>query len=50
MGGMAIGPGDIYAGVGGDVDFYAGRFAAGMEWDGHGEAVVSLPSKQRQKQ
>jgi len=35
MGDVAIGPGDVDAGVGGDMDFDAGGFAAGMEWDGH---------------
>jgi len=32
---VAVGPGDVYAGVGGDMDFDASGFAAGMEWDGH---------------
>jgi hypothetical protein len=45
MGSVAIGPGDVYAGVGGDVDSYAGWFAAGMERDGHRKAIVSLQSK-----
>src|SRR5262252_9225568 len=33
---MTVGPGYIYTGVSGDVDFYASWFAAGMERDGHG--------------
>ena len=32
---VAVGPGDVHTGVGGDMDFDAGGFAAGMEWDGH---------------
>ena len=49
MGSVAIGPGDIYAGVGGDVDSYAGWFSAGMERDGHGEAIVSYQSSVKSK-
>ena len=33
---VAVGPGDVYAGIGRDVDLYAGGFAAGMERDWHG--------------
>lgn len=35
MGSVAIGPGDVHAGVRRDVDFYAGGFTAGMERNGH---------------
>lgn len=47
MGCVSVGPGDVYASVRGDVDFYSGRFAAGVEWDGHGETVVSLQPETR---
>jgi hypothetical protein len=35
---MAVGPGDVYAGVCGDVDFDARGFTAGMERNGHGKS------------
>ncbi len=37
MGEVAVDPGDVYTGVCGDVDFDAGRFAAGVERYGHRE-------------
>ena len=36
MRGVTVCPGDVYAGVGGDVNFDAGGFTAGMEGNGHG--------------
>jgi hypothetical protein len=45
--GVVVGPGDVYAGAGGDVDFYGGGFFAGVEGCGHLAkcTVDSLPLK-----
>jgi hypothetical protein len=36
MAGVAVGPGYVYAGTGGNVDFYGGGFFAGVYGRGHG--------------
>ena len=46
MGGVAVGPCDVHARVGGHMYFYARGFATGMEWDGHWEKQSSAFSRQ----
>ena len=44
---VAVGPGDVHTCVRRDVDFDAGGFAAGVEWNGHWgkqSSVVSFQS------
>lgn len=42
MTGVAIGPGDVDAGAGGDVDLYAGGFATLVERKRHGKKSFQL--------
>lgn len=36
MAGMGVGPGDVHASAGGDVNFHIDWFLADVERDGHG--------------